>query len=131
MGKVGNSLGGFTFQCSDGWWKFGQTKNLDVHDDNASWDNGGYTHDFVKGKDNMNEEWFGICAKGPTNDQGLYQLYPRASYYALKAAHAFNPYASGASLESLKDHFADISLKKAAKKGKKQGKALLKAQAKK
>jgi len=44
MGKVGNSLGGFTFQFSDGWWKFGQTKNLDVHDDNASWSSGGYDH---------------------------------------------------------------------------------------
>ncbi|MEO0337730.1 MAG: hypothetical protein AAF242_00810 [Bacteroidota bacterium] len=131
MGKVGNSLGGFTFQYSDGWWKFGQTKNLDVHDNNASWDNGGYAHDFVKGKDNMNEEWFGICGKGPTNNKGLYQLYPRASYYALKEAHTFNPFASGASQESLKDHFEAISLKKAAKKGKKQGKALLKAHAKK
>jgi len=36
LGKTGNSLGGFTFQFSDGWWKFGQTSNLDVHDNNAS-----------------------------------------------------------------------------------------------
>ncbi|MFN8889323.1 MAG: glycoside hydrolase family 2 TIM barrel-domain containing protein, partial [Cyclobacteriaceae bacterium] len=40
LGKANNSLGGFTFQFSDGWWKFGQTKNLDIHDDNASWSNG-------------------------------------------------------------------------------------------
>jgi hypothetical protein len=40
LGKSGNSIGGFTFQFSDGWWKFGQTKNLDVHDTNASWSNG-------------------------------------------------------------------------------------------
>ncbi|HMP94083.1 MAG TPA: hypothetical protein PKD90_14465, partial [Phnomibacter sp.] len=32
MGKAGNSLGGFTFQFSDGWWKNGQTTGLDVHD---------------------------------------------------------------------------------------------------
>ena len=64
--KLDNSIGGFTFQFSDGWWKFGQTKNLDVHDNNASWANGGYDSDFVEGENNMNEEWFGICAKGPT-----------------------------------------------------------------
>ena len=23
LGKAGNSIGGFTFQFSDGWWKFG------------------------------------------------------------------------------------------------------------
>lgn len=28
MGKNDNSLGGFTFQFSDGWWKTGQTINL-------------------------------------------------------------------------------------------------------
>ena len=32
----------------------------------------------------MNEEWFGICAKGATNINGVYKLYPRAAYYALK-----------------------------------------------
>ncbi|MGB0525985.1 MAG: glycoside hydrolase family 2 TIM barrel-domain containing protein, partial [Flammeovirgaceae bacterium] len=58
LGKVGNSLGGFTFQFSDGWWKYGQTKNLEVHDNNASWANGGYLRDFEVGENNMNEEWF-------------------------------------------------------------------------
>jgi beta-galactosidase/beta-glucuronidase len=42
LGLAGNSIGGFSFQFSDGWWKYGQTKNLDVHDNNASWANGGY-----------------------------------------------------------------------------------------
>jgi len=37
LGKAGNAIGGFTFQFSDGWWKYGQTKNLEVHDNNASW----------------------------------------------------------------------------------------------
>ena len=80
MGKSGNSLGGFTFQFSDGWWKFAQTKNLDVHDTNASWSNGGYLSDYDKGENNMNEEWFGICAKGKTNSDGTYDLYPRSAY---------------------------------------------------
>ncbi len=97
LGKAGNSLGGFTFQFSDGWWKTGQTLNLDEHDVNASWSNGGYLNDYVEGENNMNEEWFGICAKGTTNERGTYQLYPRAAYYVLKEMHAFNPYATESS----------------------------------
>lgn len=110
MGKAGNSLGGFTFQFSDGWWKFGQTKNLDLHDSNASWSNGGYTFDFAKGENNMNEEWFGICAKGPTNANGNYQLFPRSAYYILKEVHQFNPYSNGATLSSLTNHVEGVQL---------------------
>jgi hypothetical protein len=114
MGKAGNSLGGFTFQFSDGWWKFGQTKNLDSHDSNASWSNGGYQKDFTEGENNMNEEWFGICAKGPSNEKGLYQLYPRAAYYVLKDIHKFNPYAAGANKNSLNAAFDETNLMDAA-----------------
>ena len=108
LSKAGNSLGGFTFQFSDGWWKTGQTTNLDVHDTAASWSNGGYSKDFELGSNNMNEEWFGICAKGASDDKGLYQLYPRSAYYLLKEAHKFNPY-NNATLESVKTHFDNIS----------------------
>ena len=107
LGKAGNSIGGFTFQFSDGWWKFGQTKNLDVHDSNASWSNGGYQSDFLEGENNMNEEWFGICAKGPTNARGLYQLFPRSAYYSLKEAHHLNPYAESVTLEIVESHFSN------------------------
>jgi hypothetical protein len=110
LGKAENSLGGFTFQFSDGWWKYGQTKNLDVHDNNASWSNGGYALDLQGTENNMNEEWFGICAKGPTNARGLYDLYPRAAYYALREAHNVNPFSEGASLEYVDDAFSKISL---------------------
>jgi hypothetical protein len=110
FGKAGNSIGGFTFQFSDGWWKFGQTKNLDVHDTNASWENGGYAFDHIPGQNNMNEEWFGICAKGSTNAMGFYQLYPRAAYYALKEAHQLDPYASGTTLSTIQKHFANIQI---------------------
>lgn len=119
MGKAGNSLGGFTFQFSDGWWKFGQTYSLDVHDDNASWGNGGYDRDFVKGENNMNEEWFGIMAKGPTSESGLYKLKPRAAFYALKEVHRFNPFATGATPADLHKHFEGIELSKAAAKARK------------
>ncbi|HVT86374.1 MAG TPA: glycoside hydrolase family 2 TIM barrel-domain containing protein [Chitinophagaceae bacterium] len=108
MGKNENCIGGFTFQFSDGWWKTGQNSNLDVHDINASWSNGGYLYDYKAGENNMNEEWFGICAKGPTKDRGIYELYPRAAYYALKEAHKFNPYAAQGN--SLVNYFNSISL---------------------
>lgn len=113
MGKTGNSLGGFTFQFSDGWWKYGQTKNLSVHDNNASWSNGGYQSDYQEGDNNMNEEWFGVCAKGKTNERGLYTLYPRAAYYALKEAHTFKPYAETSNLLVLEQHFSGIQLTEA------------------
>lgn len=110
LGKANNSLGGFTFQFSDGWWKYGQTKNLDVQDNNASWANGGYLFDFEKGENNMNEEWFGICAKGQTNAKGQYQLYPRTAYYTLRKAHQYDPYQPQASLQSLQTYFNSIEL---------------------
>jgi hypothetical protein len=110
FGKAGNAIGGFTFQFSDGWWKYGQTSNLDVHDSNASWSNGGYQKDYQEGQNNMNEEWFGICAKGPTSVSGHYQLYPRASYYLLKDIHRFNPYNEDANQATLNAHFGEANL---------------------
>ena len=102
-------------QFSDGWWKFGQTKNLTVHDNNASWSNGGYQSDFVESENNMNEEWFGICAKGPSDVTGLYTLYPRAAYYALKKVHEYDPYGSDANSATLESFFSnEINLSGAA-----------------
>ena len=106
MGLAGNCLGGFTFQFSDGWWKYGQTWNLDIHDKNASWVNGGYQFDYVKGQNNMNEEWFGICAKGHPDEKGLYKLYPRQAYYLLKKVHRLFPYSSTPA--KLRKHFKKI-----------------------
>ena len=110
LGKAGNAIGGFTFQFSDGWWKYGQTDNLSVHDNNASWSNGGYQFDHQEGLNNMNEEWFGICAKGPTDARGLYDLYPRAAYYALKQAHSINPYEDGVDAAFVANHFDNIQI---------------------
>lgn len=117
LGKANNSIGGFTFQFSDGWWKLGQTINLDVHNNGASWGNEGYKLDFKSGKDNMNEEWFGICAKGPTNSEGLYKVYPRAAYYVIKKVHEFNPYKKDITQKSFEKHFCKIKVKNALKKG--------------
>jgi len=113
IGGTGNCIGGFTFHFSDGWWKVDQTKNLDVHDNNASWSNGGYYKDHEEGKNNMNEEWFGICAKGKTDSKGLYTLFPRAAYFALKEIHKFSLYKTTSTLTALENHFSNIHLKKA------------------
>lgn len=116
LGKTGNAIGGYTFQFSDGWWKYGQTKNLDLHDSNASWSNGGYQKDYTEGQNNMNEEWFGICAKGPTNEKGHYQLYPRAAYYVLKDIHKLNPFKDGINTQEINTHFGQTNLIDAALK---------------
>lgn len=119
LGKVGNSIGGFTFQFSDGWWKLGQTKNLEVHDNGASWSNGGYYLDTKNGSNNMNEEWFGICAKGPTNDKGSYTLYPRAAYYILQQVHQLNLFQTSVTADSISEYFSEIQLSNAILKAKK------------
>jgi hypothetical protein len=108
-GGVGNAIGGFVFQWSDGWWKFGQESRLDIHDTNASWPNGGYPEDYVEGENNMNEEWWGICAKGRPDYRGAYTLYPRAAYYALREAFQLDPYAPGTTRQAIRDHFLAVN----------------------
>ncbi|MBD3236287.1 MAG: glycosidase [Candidatus Eisenbacteria bacterium] len=107
-GRVGNAIGGVIFQWSDGWWKFGQESRLDIHDTHASWPNGGYVEDYVEGENNMNEEWWGITAKGAPDHRGLYDVYPRAAYYALREAFGLDPYGPGVDLAAIRDHFAEI-----------------------
>ncbi len=108
-GRVGNAIGGYIFQWSDGWWKFGQESRLSVHDTNASWPNGGYVEDYVPGQNNMNEEWWGITAKGPADFQGLYKVYPRAAYYALRRAFKLDPYAPTTGLRTIRSYFSEIT----------------------
>ena len=61
----GNSLGGFVFEWSDEWWKFGpgNKKGLVIHDTKGSWSNPAYYYD-AKARNNMNEEWFGLVGLG-------------------------------------------------------------------
>jgi beta-galactosidase len=107
-GKAGNAIGGFTFQWSDGWWKYKMETNLEVHDTNASWPNGGYVEDYVEGENNMNEEWWGICAKGPPDARGLYELQPRTAYYALQQAYRLDPYGPATTPAAIQAHFSAI-----------------------
>ena len=92
-GRVGNSIGGFVFEWRDEWWKSRQTENLDVHDDNASWGNGGYSFDWINGKNNMNEEWFGINALEDADSDGVYLARPRIGYDVLSRIWHLDPYA--------------------------------------
>ena len=92
-GKVGNSIGGFVFEWRDEWWKYKQTENLDVHDDHASWGNGGYSFDWINGKNNMNEEWFGINALGEADADGVSIARPRVGYDVLSSIWRLDPYA--------------------------------------
>lgn len=128
LGKSDNSIGGFTFQFSDGWWKagFDDRKDADTQQTESTWNAGGYTLDEAyPGANNMNEEWFGICAKGPTNERGLYDLFPRAAYYALKEAHQLNPYAEGIDGDFVRNYFKNISLMEAVLKGRGDKAALI------
>jgi len=107
-GRVGNAIGGMIFQWSDGWWKYGQDSRLDIHDTHASWPNSGYRWDYREGDNNMNEEWWGITAKGFPDHRGLYDVYPRAAYYALQKAFRLDPYAPSTDLKTIQAWFDRI-----------------------
>jgi hypothetical protein len=107
-GRAQNAIGGMIFQWSDGWWKYRQEINLDKHDTTASWGNQAYPHDYVEGENNMNEEWFGIASKGRSNSRGLYNVYPRASYYVLKDAFTLDPYAPSTDIQKIRTHFGRL-----------------------
>ena len=91
-GEEGNAIGGFVFEWRDEWWKYLQEENLDVQDNNASWSNQAYLFDWAEGKNNMNEEWFGITALGPANSEGVYTARPRMAYDVLAEVWALDPY---------------------------------------
>lgn len=106
--RAGNAIGGLVFQWSDGWWKYRQEERLDIHDTHASWPNAGYPEDYVEGENNMNEEWWGITAKGQPDHRGLYDVYPRAAYYVLRQAFTLDPYAPETDLGAIRKHFGAI-----------------------
>jgi hypothetical protein len=91
--EAGNCIGGFIFEWRDEWWKWGQSKNLDIHDNTASWGNGGYSFDYdpIK-KNNMNEEWFGICRLGKRDKNGVAVAEPRTAYYVISEIFKMDPY---------------------------------------
>jgi len=90
--EEGNSIGGFVFEWRDEWWKYLQNENLDIHDNHASWSNQAYMFDWTEGKNNMNEEWFGITALGTANSDGVYTARPRMAYDVLSEIWHLDPY---------------------------------------
>jgi hypothetical protein len=106
QGRAGNAIGGFVFQWTDGWWKVGQEKNLDIHDTIATWSNAAYAYDYSPGENNMNEEWFGITALGMPDAKGLYHVRPRIAYYVLQEAWKLDPYSATPPL--VEAHFDNI-----------------------
>ncbi len=107
-GEEGNALGGCLFEWRDEWWKYKQEENLFVQDNNASWSNGGYSFDFIEGRNNMNEEWFGICALGDPNDDGVYAARPRMAYDVI--AKMFKMDLPGLDRDALNSQLAAIDM---------------------
>ena len=83
-GRSQNVIGGFVFEWIDEWWKHYQNKELDIHNDTGTWSNSGYELDYRDGLNNMDEEWFGICAQSKLTDRGINKRMPRAAYYLLQ-----------------------------------------------
>ena len=107
-GEEGNSIGAFIFEWRDEWWKYLQIENLDVQDNNASWSNQAYLFDWAEGKNNMNEEWFGITALGPMNSEGVSTARPRMAYDVMKDIFSVDPYT--ANKRDINQAFANIDL---------------------
>jgi len=107
-GKSQNVLGGFVFEWMDEWWKHGMETGLTVHDTVGTWKNGAYDFDAMPGRNNMNEEWFGICAQSELTDEGVNRRIPRAAYYLFQKIWALDLYKS--SSKQVKDTFAGISI---------------------
>ncbi|NNL47617.1 MAG: hypothetical protein HKO76_04560, partial [Acidimicrobiia bacterium] len=107
-GEEGNSIGAFIFEWRDEWWKYLQIENLDIQDNNASWSNQAYLFDWAEGKNNMNEEWFGITALGPMNSEGVSTARPRMAYDVMKEVFSVDPYS--ASKSDINQMFAGMNL---------------------
>jgi len=93
-GRSQNVIGGFVFEWVDEWWKHYQTKDLAVHNTEGTWSNSGYELDYRDGLNNMDEEWFGLCAQSKLTDRGINKRIPRAAYYMLSDAWKLSLYDS-------------------------------------
>jgi len=114
-GKSANCLGGFVFEWMDEWWKAGMETGLTVHDTNGTWSNGGYTFDAVPGRNNMNEEWFGIVGQSLNTVEGVPRRLPRTTYYALKDLWRLDLYTS--TKEQVAKAFAGLDFAGASSQG--------------
>jgi hypothetical protein len=106
----GNTLGGFVFEWADEWWKHlpDSQERLNIHDTDADWENGGYPHDYVPGRPNMNEEWLGITAHGKVSAGKFPLKLPRTAFYALQHIWRLDPLE--ADQDRVDAHFGAMSL---------------------
>lgn len=93
-GKSANALGAFVFEWMDEWWKGGMETGLTVHDTQGTWNNGGYAFDAVPGRNNMNEEWFGIVGLSGHTVDGVARRLPRTAYFLLQDLWRLDLYTS-------------------------------------
>lgn len=105
-GNYQNCVGGFVFEWIDEWWKHGLDTNLDIHDTEGTWTNGGYIFDAKPGVPNMNEEWFGIIAQSKLKNREINRRIPRAAFYTLGDIWSLSIYDS--SPEEVISHFNNI-----------------------
>ena len=108
-GRVGNAIGGLTFQWSDGWWKFGQDERLDIHDTNASWPNDAYPEDFVEGEQQHERGVVGHRAPRARPTPAASTSSTRAPRTTrLRGAYKLDPYGPGTDLDAIRAHFGRI-----------------------
>ena len=109
QGQPGNSLGGVVFHWKDQWWKRGQIRGLDVHDTAGNWSNPQYAFDYTPGgRDNMQEEWWGVCRMSPARIDGIHVITPRPGYFVLQKIWRLDPY--GRSPARVAAHFRGIEV---------------------
>ncbi|MEM9334890.1 MAG: hypothetical protein AAGA33_08555, partial [Pseudomonadota bacterium] len=106
-GEEGNSIGAFIFEWRDEWWKYLQIEQLDIQNNNASWSNQAYLFDWAEGKNNMNEEWFGITALGPMNSDGVATARPRMAFDLMQEVFSLDVY--GSSKNDINNAFASLN----------------------
>jgi hypothetical protein len=114
-GKSANCLGGFVFEWMDEWWKAGMDSGLTVHDTAGTWSNGGYTFDAVPGRNNMNEEWFGILGLSTDTKDGIPRRLPRSAYFLLKDLWRLDLYTS--TKQDIAKTFDGVNLDAASRQG--------------
>ncbi len=84
-----NCLGGTLFEWNDEWWKGNENlpNTWTIQDTTGHWGNASYYYDAdVLGRQNMNEEWWGVVSLNPKNTMdGNNQRVPKKSYLTLKS----------------------------------------------
>ena len=94
--KAGNSIGGFTFQFSDGWWKFGfDDRKMQMCMTITLPGLTAVTSETMSGRKQYERRVVWDLRQRTNQRARFIYLYPRAAYYALKEAHQLNPYAPG------------------------------------